>query len=105
MQSVALADDVNMDELAVQTQGYSGADIANVCRDASMMSVRRIMEAARKQGLQREEMQKLLMEHKDQLQSAVNMQDFVLALSKVNKSVSDTDLKRYEEWFKEFGSA
>lgn len=47
MQSVALDADVSLDELAEKSHGYSGADVANVCRDASMMSVRRIMEQAR----------------------------------------------------------
>jgi katanin p60 ATPase-containing subunit A1 len=105
MKEVELADDVDLDELAQKAGGYSGADVANVCRDASMMSVRRIMEAARKQGMGREQMQALLKEEKEALQSAVTMEDFVVALSKVNRSVSDHDLLRYSEWMAEFGSS
>lgn len=105
MKEVELADDVDLDQLAQKAGGYSGADVANVCRDASMMSVRRIMEAARKQGMGRDEMQAMLKEQKEALQSAVTMDDFLLALSKVNRSVSDHDLLRYSEWMAEFGSS
>lgn len=105
MKDVELGGDVNLDELAQKAAGYSGADVANVCRDASMMSVRRIMEAARKKGLGREQMQAMLKEQKEALQSAVTMEDFLVALSKVSRSVSDQDLLRYSDWMTEFGSA
>ena len=105
MKEVELGEDVDLDELAEKSNGYSGADVANVCRDASMMSVRRIMEQARKQGLGREQMQALLKEQKEALQSAVTQSDFMTALSKVNRSVSDNDLVRYSEWMQEFGSS
>lgn len=105
MRSVELDADVNLDELAEKSAGYSGADVANVCRDASMMSMRRIMEQARKQGLSRDHIQSMLKEQKDALNTAVSRADFLTALSKVNRSVSDQDLHRYQEWMNEYGSA
>jgi len=39
-----LADDVNLDELARRTEGYSGADIANACRAASIAAIRDHLE-------------------------------------------------------------
>jgi SpoVK/Ycf46/Vps4 family AAA+-type ATPase len=55
------------------------------------------------QGL---EIQKALMENKEQLRaSAVTMDDFTAALSKVHKSVGKDDLNKYKEWMAEFGSA
>lgn len=33
------------------------------------------------------------------------MSDFKTALSRIQSSVSSNDIKRYEEWMKEFGSA
>ena len=105
MKGCEIGDKVNLDLLAEHSDGYSGADVANVCRDAAMMSVRRIMEAARKQGLRKEQMQLMLKEQKAQLHTAVSHDDFEVALSKVSKSVSDADLVRYSEWMAEFGSA
>ena len=96
---------VDFADLAKSSAGYSGADVANVCRDASMMSVRRIVEAARKQGLDKEQLQALLKEQKNVLNTAVTQDDFSIALKKVNRSVSDNDLLRYSEWMAEFGSS
>ena len=39
-----MAPDVYLDEIAEMIDGYSGADITNVCRDAAMMSMRRKIE-------------------------------------------------------------
>ena len=104
MKGIEMDPDVIVDELAEKSAGYSGADVANVCRDASMMSVRRLMEQARKQGLGREQMQALLKEQKQALHTAVSRDDFMMALSKVNRSVSDNDLLRYSEWMEMYGS-
>jgi transitional endoplasmic reticulum ATPase len=40
-----LADDVDLDALAARTAGYSGADLAAVCREAAMYAVRDVAGA------------------------------------------------------------
>ena len=52
-----------------------------------------------------QDMQRMLAEKSDELHTAVSMDDLHAALSKVSKSVSEQDLKRYAEWMEEFGSA
>ncbi|KAK7882385.1 hypothetical protein WMY93_028559 [Mugilogobius chulae] len=96
LREVELADDVDLDLIAEKIAGYSGADITNVCRDASMMAMRR-----RIQGLSPEEIRAL---SKDELQMPVTMEDFTLTLKKISKSVSAADLEKYEAWMTEFGS-
>lgn len=61
-----------------------------------MMAMRR-----RIRGLTPEQIKSL---PKEELDLPVNMEDFGLALNKVSKSVSDADIKKYEEWMKEFGA-
>ncbi|XP_023683475.2 katanin p60 ATPase-containing subunit A-like 1 [Paramormyrops kingsleyae] len=96
LREVDLAPDVNLALIAENIQGYSGADITSVCRDASMMAMRR-----RIQGLTPEEIRAL---SKDELQMPVTMEDFELTLRKISKSVSAADLEKYESWMAEFGS-
>lgn len=96
LREVEVASDVDLILIAEKIEGYSGADITNVCRDASMMAMRR-----RIQGLSPEEIRAL---SKDELQMPVTMEDFELALKKISKSVSAADLEKYESWMSEFGS-
>jgi len=56
-------------------------------------------------GLNKEAMQAMLKQQNEALNTAVSREDFLIALSKVNRSVSDHDLERFTEWMAEFGSA
>ncbi|XP_021366779.1 katanin p60 ATPase-containing subunit A1-like [Mizuhopecten yessoensis] len=96
LREVKLADDVNLTAIAQELTGYSGADITNVCRDAAMMSFRR-----RITGLTPEQVRQI---PKEELQLPPTMEDFKEAIKKVNKSVSQADLEKYENWMNEFGS-
>ena len=90
--------DSNIDwkHITKHTQGYSGADIANVCREASLMPFR-----------------KLLMKDKDieeivKMESQVDvpliMEDFIQALKNISKSVSGEFLLKHEKWMKAYGN-
>ena len=91
-----MEDDLDLRAIGGKLDGYSGADITNVCRDASMMSMRRKIA-----GLKPSEIKNLA---KAELDLPVTKQDFLEALQKCNKSVSREDLDKYEKWMEEFGS-
>jgi len=46
-----LAGEMDMDQLAAQTEGFTGADIEAVCHRASLEAVRRVVEAAKGQSV------------------------------------------------------
>ena len=97
LKEVKVDDEVNLKQIARKLGGYSGADITNVCRDASMMSMRRKIA-----GLKPSEIKNL---DKSELDLPVTKQDFLDAIGKCNKSVSKEDLDKYEKWMEEFGSS
>ncbi|XP_057679629.1 katanin p60 ATPase-containing subunit A1 [Corythoichthys intestinalis] len=96
LRELELASDVDLDKIAEQMEGYSGADITNVCRDASLMAMRRRIE-----GLTPEEIRNI---SGDEMHMPTTMEDFESSLKKVSKSVSAADLEKYEKWIEEFGS-
>lgn len=96
LREVEKSPDLEIEDIAMQLDGYSGADITNVCRDACMMAMRRKIA-----GLTPEQIRSL---SKEELELPVSPGDFYEAIRKVNKSVSVEDLKKYEKWMMEFGS-
>ncbi|XP_065095901.1 katanin p60 ATPase-containing subunit A-like 1 [Ochlerotatus camptorhynchus] len=97
LREVKVGESVDLNKIATQLDGYSGADITNVCRDASMMSMRRKIA-----GLKPEQIRQL---GKEELDLPVSNQDFSEAIAKCNKSVSKDDLIKYQQWMREFGSS
>jgi len=51
-----LADDVDISELAKQTEGYSGADIESICREAAMLALREFIKPGMDKGELKEAM-------------------------------------------------
>ncbi|KAI7729824.1 hypothetical protein M8C21_029427 [Ambrosia artemisiifolia] len=98
LRTVEVAADVDIDEVARRTEGYSGDDLTNVCRDASLNGMRRKIA-----GKTREEIKNMSKE--DISKDPIAMCDFEEAITKVQPSVSAADIERHEKWFAEFGSA
>lgn len=96
MKGIPVSEKINWDELIRITDGYSGADLANVCRDAAMMPLRRKMS----QGI---DILKIK-EFQDEVETPLMMEDFLEAIKNVSKSVSQDQLNDYAEWMKQFGS-
>ncbi|CAO2832513.1 unnamed protein product [Amaranthus hypochondriacus] len=83
----------DMDMICKITEGYSGSDMKNLVKDASMGPLR----DALKNGI---EITKL---NKEDMRP-VTLQDFKDALQEVRPSVSPNELGIYESWNKQFGS-
>ncbi|CAN1761641.1 Katanin p60 ATPase-containing subunit A1 [Linum perenne] len=93
-----MSPDVDIDDVARRTEGYSGDDLTNVCRDASLNGMRRKIA-----GKTRDEIKNM---SKDEISNdPVAMCDFEEAIKKVQPSVSQADIEKHEKWFNEFGSA
>ncbi|NJE85672.1 AAA family ATPase [Thermococcus sp. CX2] len=94
--NVPLAEDVSLEELAKRTEGYTGADIAAVVREAAMLAMRKaLQEGIIKPGMKADEIRQKV---------KVTMADFEEALEKIGPSVSKETIeyyKRIQEQFKQ----
>jgi len=77
--NMPLAEDVDLREIAKKTEGYSGADLETVCREAAMNALRKDINAKH-----------------------VTKEDFEEALKKVGPSLTPEMIKWYEDLAKTF---
>ncbi len=84
-----LAKDVDIDELAKRTQGYTGADLAAMANEAVMLAMRQIVARGGEVNSESLKGEKVSMKH------------FLDALDKV-RPISRTELSKYEKIVKDF---
>lgn len=84
-------EDIDFNGLSDITEGYSGSDIANVCKEAVMAPIRELDQTD-------------LINDTSVSARPVRHQDYLNALENVNKSVSTKELIRFERWDDEFGA-
>ncbi|MFX0021136.1 MAG: AAA family ATPase [Candidatus Hermodarchaeota archaeon] len=79
-------------ELAVRTEGYSGRDIANICREVIMLPVRELDMSG-------------LLEDSDMEVNVrdIDLKDFKKTLKKVKPMTNKALMKQYNDWAEEFG--
>jgi vacuolar protein-sorting-associated protein 4 len=79
-------------ELAVRTDGYSGRDIANICREVIMLPVREL------------DMSGLLEDSEKEVKVRdITLKDFKKTLKKVKPMTHERLLRQYNDWAEEFG--
>ena len=101
LKKIEVDKNINYDKLVKLTDGYSGADICNVCREASFMPMRR--ELLINKGRRVEDLVNAP-DFKTKIRAPIVMSDFEKAISNISKSVSQKDLEVYDKWTKEFSS-
>jgi SpoVK/Ycf46/Vps4 family AAA+-type ATPase len=82
---------LTIDELSGMSEGYSGRDIASICREAIMCMIR-------EQNPKLEELTAVQVEKYSMKYRPLEKSDFEYAFSKIKKTVSPSLIKRYEDW-------
>ena len=101
LKKISVDPNINYDTLVKLTKGYSGADICNVCREASFMPMRR--ELLANKGRRVEDLVND-QEFRTKIRAPISMADLEKAISNISTSVSAKDLEVYDKWTKEFSS-
>jgi len=99
LRGISVADDIDIGRLCAITEGYSGADVHIVCREAAMQPMRKLLLQVQPQEI-------AMMRANGQFQvPMVEMQDFVHALQNTKPSVGADTIGRYATWMATYGSS
>lgn len=87
-----------LSRLASELDGFSGADVQIICRDAAMMTMRKAIS-----GRSPDEI--VEMQARGSLEAALTAEDFAAAVGRTAPSVAADELGAYAAWNAEFGCA
>ena len=98
-----IAPDVNVEAMAEKLQGFSGADITEICQRAAKNAIRESIAAQieRAQKIEAGEIEPLSEEEEENLPDPVpyiTKEHFEEAMSRARKSVKEEDIKKYESF-------
>jgi vacuolar protein-sorting-associated protein 4 len=91
VKEIEVEQDYVADKLVEATDGYTGSDIAMICREASMQPIRELDSSGK------------ITDPSSKVR-AVNMEDFLAAIKHVRPVVSASELNRFKEWNDEYGA-
>lgn len=117
-----VAKDVDLAQIAAVTEGYSGADLSEICQKAVQMAIRdsvsqfnkemtklnteRMLKEKRGEKIDEGYFEKQQAEIEQHFQSGIlTREHFKLAVRQSRQSVSETDVKRYEAFKQQFCDA
>ncbi|MCP4763691.1 MAG: AAA family ATPase, partial [archaeon] len=84
-------ENIDFQELSKMTEGYSGSDIAILCREAIMQPIR---DLDREGTLENDQEIKV---------RPVTIDDFMISLESIRATVGQNELDQFDDWTKEFG--
>ena len=87
-ENLVLSDDVDLGELAIKTEGFVGADIESLCREATMTATRELIHSLSPEEVESKEYKQTTKE--------VTMNHFLNALDEVKASVTEETRKEYD---------
>jgi spastin len=82
--------DFEIEQLVKNTEGYTGSDVAMICREAAMQPIRELDLSGK-------------ITDTSVKVRPVSMGDFLAAIKRVRPVVSSNELSRFKEWNDEFG--
>lgn len=99
MRKIQVSPDVNFNALAHATEGFSGADIAEICNKATRFAIKMTLQ----EHMRREKLKEELIEKGEEIPAeldddsiyTISQQHFNLAMMGARKSVSEADIARY----------
>jgi katanin p60 ATPase-containing subunit A1 len=95
--SIKLSADIDFNELARLTAGYSGADLKSLCREAALLPVRSVINKLAPAEIR-------ALNGSSALEFEVCQKEFLQAIEKIPPSVSQAETEKYILWQKEFGT-
>ncbi|OQS03954.1 katanin p60 ATPase-containing subunit [Thraustotheca clavata] len=104
LRKMTLAQDIVLNELAKQTEGYSGDDITNLCEAAKLLTVKRVYTPQLLLEMQAKSCSSSDLKELREQSLVVTKSDFKMAVGNVSKSVGSDELHRFHAWEAEFGS-